>query len=695
MPHATIAIARFAFPVLLCVFLSGQTSAKEVKEDFRVAPEGIDGVKADDMLHRYLMQKAYEAFDDADKEYEKIKTPDQVAAYQKRMQGFFVDQLGGFPQRTPLNAKVTGKIQRDGYRIEKIIYESQPQLYVTALLYLPDGKQSSLKPPYPGVLLSCGHSRNGKACEAYQRGCVLLAKNGFVVLCYDPIEQGERFQTLYKNGKTRAGNTHGHNAVNVSSMPIGRNAATYLIWDGIRGIDYLQTRPEVDPERIGCTGNSGGGTLTCYIMALDKRVNCAAPSCYLTSMRRLLETRGPQDAEQNIFNQIGFGMGHTEYAIMRAPCPTLMCTATKDFFNIDGTWDTFRRAKRIYSRLGFAERMDLIETDTEHGFSTQLRVGAVRWMRRWLLEIDDAITESDFTILSDKEAQVTEQGQVVLIDGARTTYDLNTDLETKLAEKRKTIWQGDKSKALDAVRKITGIRKPADLPKLKCKKTGTIQRNGYHIDKLALTVEPGLWLPALAFMPENVNAKTAAKAPRAYLFLNSNGQQADVGPGGPIEKLVKQGHFVFTLDPRGLAGKSKSHRYDKTMGRLWTECSIAYLLGTSMVAMQAEDVTAAVVFLRDYQSPDKPRRFNLVSTGPIGVVALHAAALAPELFESLTLNRCLDSWSDLVRTPLSKQQFPTLVFDALKAYDLPDLRDSLPSDKLTVVEPLDAKGKAR
>ncbi len=693
---------RFSLPVLLCLFLSAQTAAEEpkkelpkeppkkAKEDLRVASDGIEGVTPERMLHRYLLQKAYKAFDAADNEYEKIKTPEQIAAYQKRMRNFFIKQLGGFPQRTPLKAKVTGKLKRDGYNIEKIIYESQPGLYVTALLYLPDEKTCSIKQPWPGVLFPCGHSKNGKASEAYQRGCVLLAKNGFAVLCYDPIEQGERYQLLDDKGKPRTGGTSGHNFVNISSMPVGRNAATYRIWDGMRGIDYLQTRKEVDPRRIGCTGNSGGGTLTSYIMALDERVDCAAPSCYLTDSRALLDTIGPQDAEQNIFGQIAFGMGHAEYAIIRAPRPTLMCTATKDFFDIGGSWKTFRKAKRIYGRLGFAERMDLVETDQKHGFSTQLRVGAVRWMRRWLLKVDDAITEPDFPILSDEEAQVTPKGQVVLMDGVRTTYDLDADLETELAKKRKALWQGDKSKAHDAVRKITGIRSTKDLPKLVCKKMGTIKRDGYHIDKLALVVEPGLWLPALAFVPEKADTKASEKA---YLFLNSGGKQLDAALGGPIEKLVKQGHLVLALDPRGVADKAKAHRYDKSMGRLWTECAIAYLLDTSLVAMQAEDITAAAAFLRKYQSPNKPRGVNLVATGPLGVPALHAAALAPELFQSIKLRRCLDSWSNVVRTPFAHKQYPTLVFGALESYDLPDLRRSLPPGKLSVEGPLDANGK--
>ena len=725
MIRASIAATRLLFISLVCASLSIQPSRADVqpqtphkdtaKEDLRVL---VDGMAQDEMLHQYLLDKVHKALDANTEEYEKLKTPEQIAAYQKRMKRFFIEQLGGFPKRTPLRAKVTGTIQRDGYRVEKIIYQSQPKFYVTALLYLPDdnnfcthhaprdetnppsrdetnpssrdGKNLTTPATYPGVLVPCGHSNNGKASETYQQACILLAKNGFVVLCYDPIEQGERYQLLDKNGKPLIGNVKGHNALNVTSMLIGRNAATYRIWDGIRGIDYLVSRPEVDPERIGCTGNSGGGTLTSYIMALDERVDCAAPCCYLTSFERLLDTIGPQDAEQTIFGQIPFGMDHAEYVIMRAPRPTLMCTATHDFFDIAGSWDTFRRAKRIYARLGFPERVGLIETDAKHGFSKQLRVGAVRWMRRWLLGIDDAITEPESPILSDEEAQVTEKGQVVLVDGARTTYEIDADLEKQLAKNRQEIWQGDKSQALQAVRRVAGIRKLSELPRFECKKVGRVDRQGYHIEKLVLSNEPLLRLTALAFVPDNRSADADA-----YLFLNADGKAADAAVGGPIDELVKQGHLVLAFDPRAIGEtEHKKHYYHDTMGPLWAECAVAYLMGTSMVAMQSEDIAVAAAFLRDYESPQKPRKVHLVSTGKIGVAALHTAALEPDLLESLTLNRCLDSWSDVFYTPMAKRLYSTLVFAALKTYDLPNLRSALPAEKLKVIEPLDAKGRA-
>ena len=147
--------------------------------------------------------------------------------------------------------------------------------------------------------------------------------------------------------------------------------------------------------------------------------------------------------------------------------------------------------------------MDLIETDAQHGFSPVLRTGATRWMRRWLLDADDPITESDSTVLADKELQCTPEGQVMRLPGARSVYDLNLDLERQLAEARKKFWkENGRQKALDEVRRITGIRPPYTAGQLKWEKVGSIERQGYRIDKLVLRPEPGIWLPALAFVPE-------------------------------------------------------------------------------------------------------------------------------------------------------------------------------------------------
>ncbi len=377
---------------------------------------------AHEMLHRYLLDQARRQFDTRRKAIAAIQTPEDIARRQKAMRAFFLRSLGDLPERTPLNPRVVGTLRKDGYRVEKIVFESRPSHHVTANLYLPEGN-----PPFPGILLPCGHSDNGKAYEDYQRASILLAKNGMAVLCYDPIGQGERFQRLDPKGKPVIRGTTEHTMAGIGALLVGRQLASYRVWDGLRALDYLTSRPEIDPNRLGCTGNSGGGTLTSYLMALDDRIAVAAPSCFITSLERLFATIGPQDAEQNITGQVAAGLDHADYITLHAPKPTLLTVGTRDFFDIQGSWDTFREVKLIFGRLGYGERVDLFESDQEHGFTRPRRIATARWMKRWLLKQDEAVDEPDFPISTDAELQCTRTGQVLTEFKDRSVFDLNIE----------------------------------------------------------------------------------------------------------------------------------------------------------------------------------------------------------------------------------------------------------------------------
>ena len=650
-------------------------------QDLTVLGPGADQTAPEKIVYAYLQQLAYAAFERRTAAYEELKTREQLTAHQERMRQFFIDSIGGFPRRTPLKPQIVGKMSREDYRIEKVIFESQPRHYVTGVMYLP-----TAKPPYPGVLVPCGHSANGKASEPYQRASILLAKNGLAAFCYDPIGQGERYQILSDEGKRKYGSTTEHTLVGIGCILLGTNTARYRIYDGMRAIDYMLSRGDIDPKRIGCTGNSGGGTLTSYLMALDERITCAAPGCYLTTLHRLIDTRGPQDAEQNIHGQIAFGMDHADYIMMRAPKPTLMCVATHDYFDIGGAWDTYRQAKRFYGRLGFAERVDLVETDAQHGFSTDLRVGMVRWMRRWLLGIDDAITESEFGIFTDEELQCTPKGQVMLADGARSVFDLNTDMEERLARERRSFWkQTPKAEALQRVRDIAGVRRLADIPDCKQEQVGVVERDGYRIEKLVLRPEHGMPLPALAFAPPRSNDD-------AYLYLHEGAKEADAGDGGPIERLVRAGHLVLAVDLPGI-GETRSGKPGGQFGSEFKTYFLAYHLGKSFVGMRTEDILACARFLTTYRKRTNPYRVHLTAIGEAGPPALHAAALEPQAFASLTLRRSVVSWSNVVHTPETRNQLVNAVHGALRVYDLPDLLATLPEGQVTVEEPLDAAGQ--
>jgi len=665
--------------VVVCLSLA--FGAAWAAEDLRVLPEKIDGVAPTEMMSHYLHRLAQQSFESWKQRYEQLKTPEQIAEYQKNLREKFIEALGGLPQRTLLNPQVTGVIQRDGYRVEKVLFESQPKHYISALLFVPDaGRHSSL---YPGVLVPCGHSDNGKAHDTYQTMGALLALNGMAALVFDPIDQGERGQLLSEWPKLSG--TRAHTMLGIGSILLGRNTARFEIWDGMRGIDYLQSRPEVDPKRIGCTGNSGGGTQTSYLMSLDNRIVAAAPSCYITGFERLLDTIGPQDAEQNIHAQIAFGMDHADYLMMRAPTPILVCAATKDFFDIGGVWNMVRCAKRLYTRMGYAERIDLMENDAEHNYNQLQRQSVVRWMARWLLKKDEPITEPDIKLLSDEEVQCAPGGQVMRIEGARSTYDLNRDYEKELAEHRKKLWTtSDHAESLQQVRAIAGIRKLAELPKPQVDTAGTVERDGYSIRKMTITPEEGIHLPALMFVP----AAQANK--RAVLYLHEKDKMIDAEPGGPIETLVKAGHRVLAVDVRG-AGEmlqAKQGSLSEAAGPDWKDIFTAYLLGRSYVGMRAEDMLVCTRLLQQEQAGP----VDLIAIGNVGVPALHAAALEPELFGSVKLVRLLNSWSSVIESGRSSNQQVNTVHGALTTYDLPNLAATL-GEKLTVEEPLDAMGK--
>ncbi len=652
------------FWMSLCLFCG---AADEDLQCLSAAPDA----PAVEAFYANLQQQAYAALDRRDEAYEKLKTPEQVREYQARLREFFVRQLGGFPERTPLNAQVVGTLPGDGYRVEKVIFESRPRHHVTAVLYLPDGPG-----PFPGVVVACGHSRTGKAAGYNQRFGIAAARNGIAALCYDPIGQGERSQILTDEGKPRFnGTTTEHFLVGVGSILVGTNTAGYRVWDGMRAIDYLTSRKEIDGKRIGFTGCSGGGTLTSYVMALDDRVACAVPACYLTTLRRLIETIGPQDAEQNIFGQIGFGMDQPDYVLMRAPRPTLISATTGDFFDIRGTWNNLRQAKRLYTRLGFPERVDLVEAEGKHGVQKENLVAIVRWMRRWLLDKDDAVELAEIAVHDENELLCTEKGQVLLLPDERSVFDLNADRERMLAVERRKFWeQKSRQEALRAVRETAGVRPLDEIGELSMKEIGRVQRDGYHIDKIVLSTPDGLPLPALTYHPKEPRAD-------AYLYLDGAGKQADGAVGGPIEKLVSQGYVVVAVDLRGFGETARTKR-DELLGD-WKTYYLAYLLGQSLVGLRTEEALACGRWVANYETKT-PRRVHLVGIGAAGVPALHAAALEPDLFATVELRRTLPSWTNVVGDPVPRDMLESTVHGALRIYDLPDLVRSIARDRITI-----------
>jgi dienelactone hydrolase len=236
--------------------------------------------KADSMLHEYFSKLRTRA----DKRIPTIRTAEALQAYQAETAASLKAILGEFPARTPLNAKTVGRLDRAGYAVEKVIFESRPRYYVTANVYVPRPANG----PYPALLCPVGHWGAGKFFEDMQRLGAYLARRGFVVLVYDSAGQGERQQywdpvmsrTLLSPGTSTWFVTIEHGYAGGQTILARDNYAAYLVWDGIRGLDYLAARPDVDPGKLACSGTSGGGLQTELLSAIDPRIKVSIPVCY-------------------------------------------------------------------------------------------------------------------------------------------------------------------------------------------------------------------------------------------------------------------------------------------------------------------------------------------------------------------------------------------------------------------------------
>ncbi len=705
--------SAFAVLFLIPVAVYGQ-------EDLAVLRPSAAGVTASQQFELWLKNEFYRQVDRRSEAFEKmIKSAAACRDWQAERREFFLRRIGGLPERTPLNPRIVGRLEGSGYRVEKIILDSRPGFAVTANLYLPN-----TPPPWPAVLIPCGHSHDGKAVGQYQRACILLAKHGMAAICYDPLGQGERYQIIDPNAQrstfedaphvstphpnVRLMCTTEHTMIGLGCALLGANVAQYRIWDGMRVIDYLQSRPDIRGDRIGCAGNSGGGTETAYLMALDDRIVAAAPGCYLTTFRRLIDSRGPQDGEQNIYGQIAFGMDEADYCIMRAPRPTLICAGTRDVtFDFRGTWELFLDAKRFYSRIGRPECMDINAPDAPHGFTVQQREATARWMHRWLLDSEKTIREIDplpDTFTDDElrawnapdwtaeQLQCTPRGQVLLGPGQRSAFEINAELAASLRRKRAAVWARlSPAERRKQVREVIGARDPEQAPAPHVETIATLPRDGYTIYKLALPIDKNLRIGALGFVPANPSGL-------ATLYLHGTSMAEDAGADGPIETLVKQGQIVLSAELRGIGETETGHdKVEFGRGRFGPdnlEIFLAYLIGKSYVGMRTDDAQSWTRFLRNWApTGHRPTEIHLVAVGEAAIPALHAAALEDDRYRTVTLRKMIPSWERVVEANETFDQWVNVVHGALQHYDLPDLIELAGRERVTIADPTDVMGQ--
>jgi hypothetical protein len=629
-------------------------------------------------LYHYLTEQAFVLLDKRSQRISELHSLDSWKQRQLYIRETLNDIMGPFPEKTPLNAKIVRTIKKDKYKIEHIIFESQPGFFVTSSMFIPALKKGNTKLP---VIIYCsGHSVEGYRSAVYQHVILNLVNKGFIVYAFDPVGQGERLEYFDpETGKsTIGGPTREHSYPGAQAFITGDSQARYMIWDGIRAVDYLLTRKEVDPGRIGITGRSGGGTQTAYIAAMDGRIYAAAPENYITNYKRLLQTIGPQDAEQNLFNLIKRDLDHPDFLIVRAPRPTLMITTSGDMFSIQGALETEKEVSAIYKAYEKQENFGRVEDDAGHASTVKNREAMYAFFQKHLSNPGDP-GDIDIGILPVEDLLVTKTGQISTSIGGETVFSLNR----RLAEKRRDQLNSSRKDpdiflpvVINDAKKLSGYVEPEviDDPVF----TGRIIRDNYVIEKYFIKGEGNYIIPYLLFKPERPGGKY-------IIYLHPSGKSAGAEAGGEIEWFVNNGYTVLAPDligtgemgPGILRGDAF---FDGVSHNLWYA---SMLIGRSITGIQAGDV---VRLARLLTTENEKAEILGLARGEMAPVLLHAAAFSARLSGIILF----EPYSSYLSIAMNRFYNPVLISStvpaALTAYDLPDLAASLAPRKIFIAD---------
>ena len=622
---------------------------------------------ASDMLTFTTVSQALHEKDvEADLAWTKLADRAEYDVYRKQMYRKMMAAMGEWPERTPLNARTVATYKKDGYRIEKVIFESMPKLFVTANLFIPDTPK--FKAPYPAVVMSCGHSNLGKDCEIYLRACVHAVRNGFVAFMYDPYEQGERRQI------PGIGSTQHHNIIGVKASLIGWSMPMLRTWDGMRAVDYAESRPEVIKDRIGFMGQSGGGTMTALMTAADWRLKATAPSCYLTSLRHLCESMGPQDAEQNIFGQLAFGLNHTGYVLLPDTKVAVTCRF-RDMFSIYGTLDLFRTVQTLAAKIGTFDHYAINSAPGPHGWTESTEVASVDWMRAWLKDETELLPldctkyrplDIGFNVknvelgLAPEERGVTPTGRTMDLPGAR---DIHSIMRDRLAAviKARPAYSAAERNAIAA--KLAGVKTPAEV-NAKVKELPAVEVKGAKLTRVAFVYPDGLTLPACWIVPSKPDA---SKAPVIMI-----GQAGRADWAADVSARVASGASVLVADITGYGeiGKGNAVFYGAKETPEEGVAVMLYLMGESITGRRATDM----LVLADWVKGKTGSVPELVAKGSASIPAAHARAADGKAFSKVSVSDAPMSWTEFVEKGDSvKYRYTYMVVNGLLHYDWPDL----------------------
>ena len=647
-----------------------------------------------------------------------IHTRAAAIARQQHVRATLMSLIGALPARTPLDARILGETHANGFSIRKLLFYSQPNFPVTALLYLPDGP--SAPHSRPAILISPGHVPSGKLSDAST--AALFALNGFVVLSYDPIGQGERLQypNPDKPGTTLAKAPTGEHAeASIQPMLLGDTFARYELWDAMRGIDYLASLPAVDPHRIGALGCSGGGTITALLGALDPQVAAVGTACYITSFDALLPTLGPQDAEQSTPRFISSGLDFPDWIELAAPRPYAVISTYSDMFPFAGARATVIEARRFYSLFNPAAAgtptgsappsvpptptepalnadttnhvpldapLQFITGPGHHGALRPIMGNIVAFFMRRLEPGSDADhpkippaylqpgPQNALAQLPKSAFQVTATGQVSSsYPGCATVHSLNLARAERILPAHRPFLSAPA--LARAIRSETGAdARPGAatyMPAALAAPSGpfVVSADGFDLHgNLAVPSAPGRHPAVLFLVPFSIDEDNPiARANKAR-----------------FDALAAAGNVVLALRPRP-SPPGWDDMKTPLVGPFFLIGLRADLVGRTLIGLRVDDAIRAADYLAARADVD-PRSISAVGSGHMGLVLMHAAVLDPRL-SHIAVDHVLSSYRSLLQALMPIGEPEDLIPGVLRVYDIPDLTHVLGS-RLTETDPL-------
>jgi dienelactone hydrolase/pimeloyl-ACP methyl ester carboxylesterase len=638
------------------------------------------------MVHEYFVRQVRQVEDRANRQRARLQNRTDAEAYLRDVRAKIRACFGPWPEKTALRARVTGTVERDTYRIEKVIFESRPGFLVTANLYIPTNRPL----PLPGVVGTCGHSSNGKAAEPYQAFAQGLARQGYVVLIYDPIGQGERLQYPDRQLKSRIGaGVYEHLYAGNQQFLVGEFFGAWRAWDGIRALDYLLTRSEVDPRRIGVTGNSGGGTMTTWLCGLEERWTMAAPSCFVTTFRHNLENELPADTEQCPPRALALGLDHADFIAAMAPKPVILLSKEKDFFDIRGTEQAFVQLQHLYRLFQAESNITLFTGPGSHGYSQENREAMYRWFNR-ATGISDASAEPELIIEEDETLWCTPRGQVSELQ-SRPVHVFTRDRSRVLARQRpNALSEQELQQRLRTVLCLPPTPAETAPPYRVLQAWPSRKYPRPHTGTYAVETEPGIQAVVTLLADERVMSRPRGHHRRAILYVAHRSSDRELRSEPLVRELLAAdpNAAFYACDVRGI-GESLPNTGQKPFHDLYGSDYMyaihALMLDRPYLGQKTYDVLRVLDWLKACGHPE----VHLAGQGWGALSAAFAAVLSDPVTQ-VTLKHALTSYTEIAESEAYAWPLSTLLPNVLKEFDLPDCYRMLQKKRLRQIEPWSA-----